>query len=246
MHRDVVRLQSRHLGFDTPVARYGDAGRALLLFPTWASDFLESERQGLVAAIADLIEAGRVQVFCIDSISPLAWCDAGVPVPEKVRRQALHAAYVEDEVVPHVRRAIGDPAARLAVGGASFGAFFAANALFRRPDLFGALLGMSGFYDLEGKLDGHRSDDAYFNNPTWFVPNLPEGPALEALRASTRIELMTGQGAHEAPGESVRFARTLEAKGIPHRLDLWGPEMAHDWPTWRRMIRIGVEERLGW
>ena len=246
MHRDIVRLQSRHLGFDTPVARYGHAGRPLLLFPTWASDYLESERQGLIAAIADLVEAGRVQVFCIDSISPLAWCDAALPVPEKVRRQALHSAYVEDEVVPHVRRTIGDEGARLAVGGASFGAFFAANALFRRPDLFGALLAMSGFYDLEGKLGDHRDDAAYFNNPTWFVPNLPEGPALAALRADTRIELMTGQGAHEAPGESVRFARTLEAKGIPHRLDVWGHEMAHDWPTWRRMIRIGVEERLGW
>ena len=104
MHRDIVRLQSRHLGFDTPVARYGHAGRPLLLFPTWASDYLESERQGLIAAIADLVEAGRVQVFCIDSISPLAWCDAALPVPEKVRRQALHSAYVEDEVVEPAHR----------------------------------------------------------------------------------------------------------------------------------------------
>ncbi len=245
IRRDVQGWRSERLGIDMPIARYGDAGRPFLIFPTWASDFLESERQGLIGAVEDLIAAGRLQVFCIDSISPLAWCDEAVLIPEKVRRQALHSSYVEEEVVPHVRSAIGDASARLAVGGASFGAFFAANALFRRPDLFSALLGMSGFYDLAGKLRGNSSEAAYLNNPTWFVPNLPEGDALGLLRTDTRIELMTGQGTHEAPENSVSFARTLEAKGIPHRLDLWGPEMAHDWPTWRRMLRLGIEERLG-
>ncbi len=242
---DIHRPRSEHLGIEMPIARYGHAGRPFLLLPTWRSDFLESERQGLVSAVADLIEAGRVTLFCIDSISPLAWCDDTVPIPEKVRRQALHSAYVEEEVVPWIRAAIGDDAARLGVGGASFGAFFAANALFRRPDLFGSLLGMSGFYDLAPKLGGYDGGAAYFNNPTWFVPNLPEGPALAALRADTKIELMTGQGAHEAPKGSVAFARLLEKKSIPHRVDLWGHEMAHDWPTWRRMIRVGLEERFG-
>lgn len=244
IQRDIGGWRSERLGIDMPIARYGHAGQGFLIFPTWASDFLESERQGLIAAVEDLVAAGRVQVFCIDSISPRAWCDEAVPIPEKVRRQALHSAYVEEEVVPHIRGAIGDGAARLAVGGASFGAFFAANALFRRPDMFSALLGMSGFYDLTGKLRGYSSEAVYFNNPAWFVPNLPEGPALETLRTDTRIQLMTGQGQHEAPAESVSFARILEAKQIPHRLDLWGPEMAHDWPTWRRMIRVGLEELL--
>ncbi len=243
---DIHRFRSEHLGIEMPIARYGAGGRAFLVFPTWQSDFLESERQGLIAAVADLIESGRVTLFCIDSISPLAWCDDAVSIPEKVRRQALHAAYVEEEVVPFIRAAVGDPSARLGVGGASFGAFFAANALFRRPDLFGALLGMSGFYDLAPKLDGYDGGAAYYNNPTWFVPNLPAGPALEVLRTETQIELMTGQGAHEAPGGTVRFGRLLQEKGVPHRVDLWGPEMAHDWPTWRRMIRVGLEERFGW
>jgi len=243
---DTHRVLSDHLGIEMPIARYGHAGRPFLVFPTWRSDYLESERQGLIDAVGDLIDGGRVQIFCIDSISPLAWCDDAVPVPEKVRRQGLHSDYVEQEVVPWIRDAMGDPTARIGVGGASFGAFFAANAIFRRPDLFGALLGMSGFYDLAPKLLGYDGGAAYFNNPTWFVPNLPDGPALDLLRSDTKIELMTGRGAHEAPAGSVAFASLLEKKGIAHRLDLWGPEMAHDWPTWRRMIRVGLEARFGW
>jgi hypothetical protein len=58
--------------------------------------------------------------------------------------------YVEDEVVPHIRRCLKNPSARIGVTGASFGAFHAANAFFRRPDLFDTLIGMSGFYDLRG------------------------------------------------------------------------------------------------
>ena len=32
------------------------------------------------------------------------------------------------------------------------------------------------------------------------------------------------------------MAETLGAKGIPNRVDDWGPEFKHDWPTWHRML----------
>ena len=28
----------------------------------------------------------------------------------------------------------------------------------------------------------------------------------------------------------------LGSKGIPNRVDVWGPEWHHDWPTWLRML----------
>ena len=28
----------------------------------------------------------------------------------------------------------------------------------------------------------------------------------------------------------------LAAKGISHELDLWGHDVAHDWPWWRKQI----------
>ncbi|MCQ7030040.1 alpha/beta hydrolase-fold protein, partial [Escherichia coli] len=74
--------------------------------------------------------------------------DRGLPVPEKARRQALYNRYIEDEVVPYIRTACRTGDLRIATAGASFGAFHAANTLFRRPDLFDAVIAMSGFYDL--------------------------------------------------------------------------------------------------
>ena len=37
-------------------------------------------------------------------------------------------------------------------------------------------------------------------------------------------------------GESWAMADILGKKGIPNRVDPWGPEWHHDWPTWRVML----------
>ena len=127
------------LDLPMPIVTYGHAGRPLLLFPTAAADFLENERFFLVKSIEPAIMAGRVRVFSIDSINRLAWMDSTVPVPEQARRQALYARYIEEEVVPYVRHVCGDGSVRITTTGASFGAFHAANTLFRRPDVFDAV-----------------------------------------------------------------------------------------------------------
>jgi esterase/lipase superfamily enzyme len=233
------------LGMDMPVACYGHRGHPLVIFPTAAADFLETERFFLIKAIEPQIFAGRVRVFSIDSINNLAWMDRHLPVPEKARRQALYVRYIEDELVPFIRHRCGDPGARIATTGASFGAFHAANAVFRRPDLFDGLIAMSGFYDLGGYFEGYSNDDCYFNNPAWYLPNL-EGHALDLLRHHCQIYVVTGQGDWEKPEGSRRLSGILASKGIPHELDLWGYDMPHDWPTWRQMLPYAIDQKMRW
>lgn len=246
MYRDVFSWFSQRTGLEMPIVRYGHWGPALLLVPTWQSDFLEAERQGLIDAIARHIEAGRVTVFCVNTITPWSWCAEGVDMPTRARRSAAFSDYLDEEVVPHIRRVLGDDAARVAIGGASFGAYFAADALFRRPDLYWALVGMSGMYQLGSWLHGYSDESVYFHSPAWYVPGLPESPTLERLRHDVSIHLLTGRGAWEEPHETEAFAASLRAKGISHQLDVWGEDAPHDWPTWRRMLDLVVGQRLGW
>lgn len=228
-----------------PIVSYGHWGHPLLLFPTAAADYLENERFGLIGAIGHQIAAGRVRVFSINSINQQAWMDKGLPVAEQARRQALYSQYVEEEVAPYIRRVCRTPDIRVATAGASFGAFHAANALFRRPELFDALIGMSGFYDLAGDyLRGYCDDNCYFNNPAWYLENL-DGERLHLLRTACRIHILTGQGAWEAPDASRRLAELLDRRGIPHFLDLWGHDVAHDWPWWLKMLPYAID-RMGW
>jgi esterase/lipase superfamily enzyme len=227
---------SPRLGMHMPVVTYGHRGRPLLLFPTAAADFLENERFFLIKAIEPLLMAGRVRVFSIDSINRHAWMDRGLPVREQARRQALYSAYIEEELVPFIRHVSGDSGARALTTGASFGAFHAANSFFRRPDLFGGTIAMSGFYDLAPSYLGGYSDDAvYFNNPMWYLANVG-GDQLERIRRDARVVIVTGQGEYEAPDRSRELSALLASKGVPHELDVWGHDVRHDWPSWRRML----------
>ncbi len=234
--------RSPTLGLDMPVVQYGHAGHPLLLFPTAAADYLECERFFLIKSVEPAIMAGRIRVISIESINKLAWMDRTLPVAEQSRRQDLYARYVENELVPWIRNVVGNSSARIATSGASFGAYHAANALFRRPDLFDATIAMSGFYDLAPDyFKGYTDDNSYFNNPMWYLDRL-EGNALENLRRHCRIVIVSGQGAYEAPECSRRLSELLHRKGIPHTLDLWGQDVNHDWPWWRRMLPHFVDQ----
>ena len=43
-----------------------------------------------------------------------------------------------------------------------------------------------------------------------------------------------------------RLAAVLRGKGIPHNLDMWGYDVDHDWPWWRKMLDHYIGGRLGW
>ncbi len=243
--RLIEEWHSPVLGQRMPIVAYGHWGHPLLLFPTAAADFLENERFFLVKAVEEHLRAGRVRLFSINSINSQAWMDRDLPVPEQARRQALYSRYLEDEVVPYIRHACRSQDLRVATSGASFGAFHAANALLRRPDLFDAVVAMSGFYDLgPDYLRGYCDDNCFYNNPLWYLPGL-DGEPLRVLQTACAIHILTGQGAYEAPDASRRLAQALADKGIPHVLDVWGHDVDHDWPWWRKMLPHALD-RLGW
>lgn len=244
--REIRSWYSHRLGMEMPVVQYGHWGHALLMLPTANADFLEHERFGLIDSISHLIHAGRVRVFSINSINGHAWMNNHVPFHEKSNRQAAYSAYIEWEVVPFIRDCLKDGGARIGISGASFGAFHAANQFFRRPDLFDCLIGMSGFYDLSWLLDGYSDENVYFNNPMWYLHNLGDGGVLDTLRHRSQIHIITGQGAWEVPNASRRLSGVLNSKGIPHNLDLWGHDVPHDWPSWKRMLPHYLGERVGW
>jgi esterase/lipase superfamily enzyme len=112
--------------------------------------------------------------------------------------------------------------------------------LCRYPDVFCAAIGMSGSYRIERFYDEAWSQDLYFSAPLQFLPGL-DGPQLDRLR-QRYVVLASGEGAWEDIGESWQMASALGAKGIPNRVDNWGPQWAHDWLTWRQMLPQYLDE----
>lgn len=235
MQRQTWSWETSRLPAPARVVRWGHYGAPLLLFPTAGGDFEEVERFGLIEALRGLVEAGRIKVYSIDSTAGRTWLE-GTHSPEYCSRvQNLYDAFVHEELVPHIRRDCHHGGIEVVAAGASIGAFNAVASLCRHPDVFRVAIAMSGTFDLSRYLRGGFNDDFYFSSPLHWLPGLPEGRQLEALRRRF-VVLATGEGDHEDPGESWRMAEALGARGVPNRVDLWGRERHHEWSTWREML----------
>jgi esterase/lipase superfamily enzyme len=147
---------------------------------------------------------------------------------------------VLNDVVPWIHNDIGADS-DIVLAGCSFGAFHAANFALRRGDLFPLGLCLSGVYDMAKIGWGERGDAFYFNNPMDYVANM-HGEHLDWIRGRVHLTLVVGQGPWEDDSASgslpstLAFADVLRAKEIPHELDLWGHDSAHDWPWWQRQL----------
>jgi esterase/lipase superfamily enzyme len=56
------------------------------------------------------------------------------------------------------------------------------------------------------------------------------------------VILASGEGQWEDIGESWNVADVLGSKGVPNRVDSWGTEWKHDWPTWWKMLPQYLDE----
>jgi esterase/lipase superfamily enzyme len=232
--KELSRWRSPRLERDVTVARWGHYGVPVLLFPTAGGDAEEVERMHLVSALQPLIEAGRIKVYSCDSVAGQAWISKKHPVAYCSTLQNRFDAFVYREVVPAIRADCDSTDIEIVSLGASIGAFNAVATLCRHPDVFRVAIGMSGTYDLEKLLDFSGDENFFFASPLLFVPGLDQGPDLDALRRRF-VLLAAGQGRAESPEESWRMANALGARGVPNRVDEWGPDYHHDWPTWREM-----------
>ena len=235
MRRDITSWHSHNLGMEMPLVAYGHAGCPVLMFPTAAADFLEYERFYMVDAIKDLIEEGRVRAYSINSVNKYSLLNEESHPGWKVEMLTRYDHYVTDEVLPLIRNECGPDAMPLTTG-ASLGALLAVNTYFKHSDLFAGTIAMSGSYDIYNYLENYFDDNVYFNNPAMYLSKLDDDYHLPRLRQANAIVVVTGQGAFEAPDRSREFSALLHSKGIPHRFDLWGHDVNHDWVWWRKML----------
>jgi esterase/lipase superfamily enzyme len=232
---------SQRLPEPARVVRWGHFGAPVLLFPTAGGDYEEVERFHLVGAVGELIDAGRIKLYSIDSIAGKHWL-RGQDSPEYCSRvQNLFDSFIYHEVAQLIRNDCNDPRIEIVTTGASIGAFNAVATVCRHPDVFRLAIGMSGTFDLSKYLHGTMNLDFHYSSPLHYLPGLEDGPQLVQLRQRL-IVLPTGQGQWEDAGESWRLANVLGRKGVPNRVDPWGREWDHNWVTWRAMLPKYLDE----
>ena len=228
MQRDYIKEYSPSLGREMELLHFGHSGRPLLVFPTSMGRFYQWEDFGLVGALADVIESGRVQLVCVDSVDGESWYATDRPPADRVRRHLQYEAYLVNEILP---RMPGLPVAC----GASFGALHAVLLAARHPTRVGGFIALSGAFDTNRWLDGYHDDNTYFTNLMAFLPGLADDAYLGPLRAQDPKVIATGEQDPNVE-DSIKLASLLAERGVQVGLEIW-PGWAHDWPYWKDMMR---------
>ena len=222
---------SRMLGRDMEFKVYGHAGTPVLALPARGGRFYDWENNGMPDAIAPLLNEGKVQLFCADSIDGEAVLNGDIPVRRRAEMEEKYFVYLTAELAPRVLALNGAAKdAKLWCVGIDLGAVHAVNCRLRRPKLFAGAIGLSGIYDL-----------ARF----WGSEGIADKLAL-AKAEENSLMLCAGQGAYEddAKADTQALADVLAAQGLPAHLEVWGGDVSHEWYWWGKMLGLFVPRIL--
>ena len=165
---------------DMSLLQFGHAGRKILVFPTSQGRFFEYEDNKMIAAVADKLENGEIQIYCVDSVDGESWYNKQAHPYWRVQRHLQYERYIINDVFPLMWNRNWTP--YTAVTGCSFGAYHAVNFAFRHPDMVNACVSMGGAFDIRQFLDGWYSEDVYFNNPPDYLANCTDGWRYNHMR----------------------------------------------------------------
>ena len=228
---------SHSLGRDMEFKVYGHHGRPVLFVPCQAGRFFDFENFHMDDIFRPYIDEGKIMVFAVDTIDNETWAAQDRPARERTELHERWYNYVVDELVPMIRHLAGERNGHqelIHTFGASLGGLHAANFFFRRPDIFGGTLALSGLYDSRAYFGDYMDDLLYQNSPCDYLSHMPGDHPYIRLYNERKIIIVVGQGAWEdIPKESTGWlGRVLYEKGVNATVDFWGYDVNHDWDWW--------------
>lgn len=179
-------------------------------------------------ACSHFVESGKRTIYCPDAIDLDSFYNKAIHPADRMRTHNAFENVIIHDVFDLARRECS--AARVAVCGASLGAYHAGNIAFRHPDLVSHFISMSGAFDISDFFGGYFDDNIYFNSPYHYLPNITDPWRFN------HMGIIVGTGEWDnTRHESLRMSALLNEKGITHFLDdrRW---CGHDWNYWRDML----------
>ena len=228
---------------------YGHGGVPVLALPARGGRFYDWENNGMPEAVARLLHAGKVQLFCADSIDGEAVLNGDIPVRRRAEMEEKYFVYLTAELAPRVLALNGAAkGTRLWCVGIDLGAVHAVNCRLRRPEVFGGAIGLSGLYDMSRFL-GSAEDDLVLSNAT--LAYLTETGLVDknafAKAEENDLILCAGQGSYEeeAQADTRALSEALTAAGLPAHCESWGSDVSHDWYWWGKELHLFAERIFG-
>ena len=246
MEGSLFTVSSRILGRELPFMVFGHGGRPILVFPTQNGKCHDYHEFKMPETIGGRIEKGEVQLFCVGSIDEETWSGEKGEEAKRAELQEYWFQHIIEEFVPLMQEMNGSGLAPFTTG-CSMGATHALNTFLRRPDIFEAVIALSGAYDARYFFGWDFMDhNLYMNSIVDYMANMPLDHPYIPLLNSRKIFICTGQGAWE--DEMIRTTSMVhdifERKGIKAFIDFWGKDVNHDWPWWQKQLPYFLDKAL--
>jgi esterase/lipase superfamily enzyme len=242
MNIEYHKWWSNHLNQDMELKVFGHAGKPVLVFPCQGGRFYEWEDFRMIDAIHWFIDEGKIQLYTVDSVDKQSWANWDAHPADRGRRHEDYDRYIIHEVVPFIAHRLQSEQKILATG-CSMGAYHSGNFFFRHPDVFDSVISISGPFSVKMFVGDYVDDNIYFNSPLSYLSELNDPWFIDQYRQS-KIIVCCGQGAWEERmlADVYALKKLLEDKGIPARVDIWGQDVNHDWPWWRKMVPYFLDQ----
>jgi esterase/lipase superfamily enzyme len=239
MNREYYKWYSPTLGRQMELLVFGHKGTPVLFFPTRTARFYDYENWKVIDAVADKINNGWLQLYCVDSVDIESFYNKSIHPSQRMQRHMQYERYIIQEVLPLIWHK--NENRFITAAGCSLGAYHSVNIALKHPTLFSRAVGMSGRYDLTlaakkfpDLFDGYRDENIYFNMPTQYIVNLTDHTILEQLR-NMHITMAVGQ---EDPflHNNKYLHWHLLSKQVCNELHIWNGE-AHRAIHWQQMVK---------
>lgn len=151
MHVRYYKEYSQHLQRDMEFKVYGHAGLPMIVFPCQDGNFYDFEDRGMVNTVADRLENGQLQLFCVGCVDAETWSAVWGDQHGRILWHEQWFGYLCEEFLPRLHQIHSETDAvsyegRVMLAGMSMGGYHCVNLYLRRPDLFGGCLSLSGLF----------------------------------------------------------------------------------------------------
>lgn len=239
MKVEYFKEYSYNLNRDMEFKVYGHAGKPCIAFPCQDGRFFDYESRGLIDSVSWYIEQGKIQIFCVDSVDIDTWSAKWKNPRDRILYQECYYRYIIDEFVPRVYQINtygngGGVASGIMAFGCSMGAYHSLNFFLRRPDIFDAVLPLSGIFRAKFFFNEYSDHEVFLNSPVDSLKAMSYNHHYVDLYKRARIIICVGQGNWEE--ECIIDTRDVENEfkrlGVPAWVNYWGYDVPHDWPSW--------------
>ena len=103
MNIEYHKRWSSNLEREMELKIYGQTGKPVLIFPSMNGRYYEYEDFGMVDAVSEFIDRGKVQLFAVDSVDGESWANWNANPSERASRHEQYDRYILQEVMPFIK-----------------------------------------------------------------------------------------------------------------------------------------------